>query len=54
MGDKFEKLTEKHIQFISEQHLFFVGTAAAEGFVNVSPKGLQPVADYDIISIKVA
>jgi len=41
MGDKFEQLNEKHIDFISRQHLFFVGTAGAEGFVNVSPKGMD-------------
>lgn len=41
MGDRFKQLTEKHIDFISEQHLFFVGTAAAEGSVNISPKGMD-------------
>ena len=41
MGDRFERLSEKHIDFISHQHMFFVGTAAAEGFVNVSPKGMD-------------
>ena len=41
MGDKFEKLDEKHIEFISRQHMFFVGTAGGEGFINVSPKGMD-------------
>ena len=41
MGDKFEKLSEKHIEFISHQHMFFVGTAATDGYVNVSPKGMD-------------
>lgn len=41
MAEKFEKLSEKHIDFISTQHMFFVGTAAAEGYVNVSPKGMD-------------
>ena len=41
MGDQFEALTDKHIDFISDQHLFFVGTAAADGYVNVSPKGMD-------------
>ncbi|MBT7953449.1 MAG: pyridoxamine 5'-phosphate oxidase family protein [Gammaproteobacteria bacterium] len=41
MGDRFEKLSEKHIDFISRQHMFFVGTAGTEGFVNVSPKGMD-------------
>ena len=41
MGDRFEKLEDKHISFIQEQKMFFVGTAATEGFVNVSPKGVD-------------
>ena len=41
MGDKFDKLSEKHMDFISHQHMFFVGTAGADGFVNVSPKGMD-------------
>lgn len=41
MSEKFEKLTDKHIEFIKDQHLYFVGTAGAEGFVNVSPKGMD-------------
>jgi len=41
MSDKFEELTDKHIQFIENQHLFFIGTACAEGFINVSPKGMD-------------
>lgn len=41
MADKFEELSEKHIEFIQKQHLFFVGTAGADGYVNVSPKGMD-------------
>ena len=41
MGAKFQKLETKHIEFIEKQHVFFTGTAGAEGFVNVSPKGLD-------------
>jgi hypothetical protein len=41
MGQRFNELSEKHIQFISEQKIFFVGTAAAAGRVNVSPKGMD-------------
>jgi len=41
MSDRFEQLSEKNIDFIKQQHLFFVGTAAAEGSVNVSPKGMD-------------
>ena len=41
MGKQFEGLTERHRAFIEEQHVFFVGTAARDGRVNVSPKGLD-------------
>lgn len=39
MGKKLEQLNEKLIQFIENQHMFFVATAGAEGRVNLSPKG---------------
>jgi hypothetical protein len=41
MAEKYEVLEEKHIEFINQQHIFFVGTAGADGLVNVSPKGLD-------------
>ena len=41
MAEQFSSLNEKHIKFIQNQHIFFVGTAGAEGFVNVSPKGMD-------------
>lgn len=41
MAEQFDALNDKHIQFITQQKLFFVGTAGAEGFVNVSPKGMD-------------
>ncbi len=41
MAVKFENLNQEHIDFINKQHLFFVGTAGKEGFVNVSPKGMD-------------
>ncbi|MEO1593932.1 MAG: pyridoxamine 5'-phosphate oxidase family protein [Pseudomonadota bacterium] len=41
MGEQFKALDDKHIEFIGNQHLFFVGTAAAEGLINVSPKGMD-------------
>jgi len=37
----FDELDEKLRTFISSQKIFFVGTAAAEGTVNVSPKGMD-------------
>ena len=41
MAEKFEQLDDKHKIFIQAQHLYFVGTAGAEGYVNVSPKGMD-------------
>ena len=41
MGSRFSALDEKHITFIGDQRLFFVATAARDGRVNVSPKGLD-------------
>lgn len=39
MGKQFEALSEKHIQFIERQKMFFVATAADQGKINLSPKG---------------
>ena len=39
MGKQFESLSDKHIQFIEAQKIYFVGTAADTGTVNISPKG---------------
>ncbi|WGL15123.1 pyridoxamine 5'-phosphate oxidase family protein [Microbulbifer bruguierae] len=39
MGQQYSELNDRHIQFISEQKIYFVGTAAQTGSVNVSPKG---------------
>jgi len=41
MGKQFEAISDKHQQFIENQQMFFVATAAAEGRVNVSPKGMD-------------
>ena len=41
MSEMFEELTQAHIEFIKRQHVFFLGTAGADGFINVSPKGLD-------------
>ena len=41
MAQRFHELSEKLIQFITEQRIFFVGTATAESRVNVSPKGMD-------------
>ena len=39
MAKQFDALTDDHTAFIAAQHIFFVGTAAESGRVNVSPKG---------------
>ena len=41
MAEKFPHLEQQHIAFIAQQHMFFVGTAGAEGMVNISPKGMD-------------
>lgn len=41
MGKKTEHLTPDHIEFIKDQKIFFVGTAAESGRVNISPKGMD-------------
>ncbi len=41
MGTQFDQLSEAHIAFIDAQQLFFTGSAAREGKVNVSPKGMD-------------
>ena len=39
MSEFFDSLTDKHIAFVEKQPMFFVATAAAEGRINLSPKG---------------
>lgn len=39
MGKKLEHITSELADFIQQQKIFFVGTAAEEGRVNISPKG---------------
>jgi general stress protein 26 len=41
MGAKNSEISEKILQFIEAQKLFFVATAAADGRVNISPKGMD-------------
>jgi len=39
MADFFDALDEKHIAMLGAQPVFFVATAAADGRINLSPKG---------------
>ncbi|MEW7291671.1 pyridoxamine 5'-phosphate oxidase family protein [Aquimarina sp. 2304DJ70-9] len=41
MAKVFEEITEEQKSFIANQKMFFVGTAANEGRVNISPKGMD-------------
>jgi hypothetical protein len=41
MGQRYTELSDRHIEFIAQQRLFFVGTATADSRVNVSPKGMD-------------
>ena len=41
MGKKYSEISAEHGEFIARQKLFFCGTAAPDGRVNVSPKGLD-------------
>ncbi len=49
MGQVFEALDDRLTAFIRRQHVFFVATAplAADGLVNLSPKGLDTFAVLD-------
>ncbi len=41
MAVKFDSINEEHKAFIEKQKMFVVGSAGAEGFINVSPKGMD-------------
>lgn len=41
MGKRYDTLQDDHIRFIADQHIFFTGSAAPEGRVNISPKGMD-------------
>jgi len=47
MAEFFAELNEKHISFINDQKIYFVATAADEGNVNLSPKGMDTFTVID-------
>jgi hypothetical protein len=47
MSGLLDELDDPIATWIERQHLFFVATAAAEGHVNLSPKGLDTFAVLD-------
>lgn len=38
---QFPEITESFRRFIEKQRIFFVGTAAPDGRVNIAPKGMD-------------
>lgn len=47
MGKQYQALEPGHRDFIREQQVFFVATAAREGTVNLSPKGMDSLRVLD-------
>ncbi len=47
MASQYEQISKELQAFIEQQPIFFVGTAAAEGRVNVSPKGTDSLRVLD-------
>lgn len=41
MATQYTEIMDQHIEFIGQQKIFFVGTAADTGLVNISPKGME-------------
>ena len=41
MARRFAEISDEHRAFMARQHLFFVGSAAPDGRINVSPKGMD-------------
>lgn len=41
MGQQYSEISERNMQFISEQKMYFVGTATEDSRVNISPKGMD-------------
>ncbi|MBO0359376.1 pyridoxamine 5'-phosphate oxidase family protein [Hymenobacter sp. BT186] len=47
MGKQYPAISSDIQGFIEQQHIFFVGTAAADGRVNISPKGQDTLRVLD-------
>lgn len=47
MGKRYNEISQKLQSFIEEQKIYFVATAAADGRVNVSPKGMDSLRVLD-------
>ncbi len=51
MAKFYKKLTPELREFIARQHLFFTATAAGEGRINLSPKGMDAFRCLDDDSV---
>jgi len=51
MAVKFDSINKEHKKFIEQQKMFVVGSAGAEGFINVSPKGMDSFKIMDEKSV---
>ena len=47
MAEQFQSLEPQHVAFIGQQHIFFTATAGAEGYINLSPKGMDSLRVVD-------
>ena len=47
MGQRYQEIPEKQIEFIRRQKIFFVGTAGDDTRVNISPKGMDSLRVVD-------
>jgi len=47
MAVKFDSINKAHREFIEKQKMFVIGSAGAEGFINVSPKGMDSLKIID-------
>ena len=44
---KFSEISDAHQEFITKQKMFFVGTAAPEGRINIAPKDMESLRVKD-------
>jgi hypothetical protein len=47
MAVKFDSINSAHKEFIENQKMFVIGSAGADGFINVSPKGMDTLKIID-------
>ena len=47
MAVKFDSINKAHKAFIEKQKMFFIGSAGSEGYINVSPKGMDTLRIID-------